>query len=115
MIHPMSRITTHALDLVHGRPAAGMRVVLRRAGDPAPVADLRLNADGRTDAPLVDEPGGPDDAWEMEFHLGAYFRSHGIPTPFLEIVPIHFRTLADGRYHVPLVCSPWAYQTYRGS
>jgi 5-hydroxyisourate hydrolase len=111
----VAKITTHALDIVHGRPAAGMRVVLRRQGAAEAVADVVLNADGRTGAPLLDDPAGGGGVWELEFHLAAYFAQHGLDSPFLEVVPIRFRVVAGERYHVPLVCSPWAYQTYRGS
>ncbi len=111
----MARITTHALDVVHGCPAAGMRVVLRRAGTGETVTEACLNADGRPDAPLLDDADGGTAEWELEFHVGDYFAGRGISRDFLDVVPVRFRTVADGRYHVPIVCSPWAYQTYRGS
>ena len=47
------------------------------------------------------------------------FRAAGVALPdppFLDIVPLHFGIAeADGHYHVPLLCSPFAYSTYRGS
>jgi 5-hydroxyisourate hydrolase len=51
--------------------------------------------------------------------VAAYFRARGVALPepaFLDEVPIEFG-LADvnGHYHVPLLVSPWAYSTYRGS
>jgi 5-hydroxyisourate hydrolase len=92
-----------------------MRVVLRRVGQTAMVAAAVLNADGRVDAPLLEGAAMQAGEWELEFHLGEYFRGRGVESPFLEVVPVRFLIEAGQSYHVPLVCSPWAYQTYRGS
>jgi 5-hydroxyisourate hydrolase len=51
--------------------------------------------------------------------VGDYFRAAGIALPdppFVDVVPIEFG-IADERasYHVPLLCTPWTYSTYRGS
>jgi 5-hydroxyisourate hydrolase len=49
---------------------------------------------------------------ELIFHVGTYFHGEG----FLNRVPIRFVIQdATAGYHVPLLCSPWAYSTYRGS
>ena len=53
------------------------------------------------------------------FELADYFRARGVALPdppFLDSVPLDFG-LADtsAHYHVPLLASPWAYSTYRGS
>ncbi|MCU0797447.1 MAG: hydroxyisourate hydrolase [Akkermansiaceae bacterium] len=111
----MVRISTHALDVLHGCPAAGMRVVLRRPQCGTVIADVHLNADGRPDEALYEGNDDGGGAWELEFDVGAYFREQGVSSPFLDQVPIRFHTPAGGRFHVPIVCSPWAYQTYRGS
>ena len=88
----------------------------RRGGSSLSAA---TNADGRTDAPLLSGGSFRTGAYELVFHVGAYFRGAGVPVaepPFLDAVPIRF-TLAepDGHYHVPLLVSPWSYSTYRGS
>jgi 5-hydroxyisourate hydrolase len=117
----MGRLGTHVLDQVRGGPAAGMRVELLRLGGDGtePLADLRTNADGRTDAPLLDEASFRPGAYELRFHVAEYFRRQGaaLPEPpFLDVVPIRFQMAEPaGRYHVPLLCSPWSYSTYRGS
>jgi 5-hydroxyisourate hydrolase-like protein (transthyretin family) len=53
------------------------------------------------------------------FAVGAYFAAQGVATatpPFLDRVPVRFGIAeAEGHYHVPLLTSPWAYSTYRGS
>ena len=112
----MSRLTTHVLDTSIGKPAAGVRVVLRRDG--AVVAEGATNADGRIDQPLLDgaafKPGG----YELAFHVGDYFRARGVTLadpPFLDIIPIRFSVSGESHYHVPLLVSPYGYSTYRGS
>jgi 5-hydroxyisourate hydrolase len=104
----MARLTTHVLDTAAGRPAAGVAIVARRDG--VLVAEAVTNADGRTDVPLLTD--AETGAYELEFAVGAYFGGAG----FLDRVPIRFRIdEPDGHYHVPLLCSPWSYSTYRGS
>jgi 5-hydroxyisourate hydrolase len=114
----MGRLTTHVLDTAHGRPAGGMAVRLRRAD--AVVWEGRTNADGRTDGALLEGDALVAGAYELEFDVGAYFAAVAageLPDPpFLGLVPVRF-AIADpaGHYHVPLLVSPWAYSTYRGS
>ncbi len=117
----MGRLTTHVLDTHAGTPATGMRVELYRhdGGALTLLADLRTNADGRADAPLLEGAALLAGRYELRFHVGAYFAARGVPTPeppFLDVVPICFG-VADpaAHYHVPLLVSPWSYATYRGS
>jgi 5-hydroxyisourate hydrolase len=117
-----SKLSTHALDLYHGRPAAGLALRLYRLGDGAPtlLRETKTNADGRTDAPLLAgaeaQPGG---RFEIVFEVGAYFQRAGVVPArpaFLDEVPLRFALEAGpAPYHVPLLFSPWAYSTYRGS
>lgn len=117
----MGKLTTHVLDTAHGCPAAGMAVSLYRldAGTPVRLKQIVLNHDGRADAPLLEagefRPGG----YRLVFSVAAYFRGRGVALaepPFLDEVPLDFG-LADAgsHYHVPLLASPFAYSTYRGS
>jgi 5-hydroxyisourate hydrolase len=116
---PMGRISTHVLDTAAGKPAAGLRVVLTKLdGATAVVTDVTTNADGRTDKPLLDGAAFQAGRYEIAFHVGDYFRAAGVKLPdppFLDVVPIRFGVTADGHYHVPLLVSPFAYSTYRGS
>jgi 5-hydroxyisourate hydrolase len=117
------RLTTHVLDIALGRPAAGVVIELGVLGEPGNQGRLLktayTNADGRTDAPLLagDEllPG----VYELVFAVGDYFAARGVAStlpPFLDRVPVRFGIgSADDHYHVPLLVSPWAYSTYRGS
>ncbi len=117
----MAKLSTHILDTMHGKPAAGVRVELWRNSSEAPVlvADFRTNRDGRTDKLLMGPDSFKPGKYELRFHIGAYFRDLGVALPdpaFLDIVPIPVGLAeADGNYHVPLLVSPWSYSTYRGS
>jgi 5-hydroxyisourate hydrolase len=118
----MGQLSTHVLDLMNGCPAAGMEVMLQRVDGPQPVTlqSFRLNADGRNDGgPLLDAQSMAVGRYRLLFKVGAYFRTRGavLPEPaFIDEVPLDFG-IADptARYHVPLLVSPWAYSTYRGS
>jgi 5-hydroxyisourate hydrolase len=117
----MGRLSTHVLDVSRGKPAAGVTIELQRletSGNRIPVARVITNADGRTDQPLMAGEAFVPGTYELSFHIGAYFRQKDAAGAgdFLDVVPIRV-TLADkdGHYHVPLVCSPFAYSTYRGS
>ncbi len=117
------RLTTHVLDTAQGRPAAGLAIELRRLVSGGDGWDLlravRTNADGRTDQPLLDGGELTAGVYELVFAVGAYFAGQPVPAadpPFLDRVPVRFG-IADPNtpYHVPLLVSPWAYSTYRGS
>lgn len=109
----MGKLTTHVLDTMHGRPAAGMALSLLRDGQV--LATARTNADGRCDGPLLEDGSLLPGIYELHFQAGDYFSALGVESPFLEVVPVRFRVEAGMSYHVPLVCSPFAYSTYRGS
>jgi 5-hydroxyisourate hydrolase len=115
----MGRITTHVLDTAAGRPAAGLKVVLTRLDEtPSVVAEAVTNADGRLDQPLLEGAGFATGQYEIMFHVGDYFRAAGVALPdppFLGLVPLRFGVTEDAHYHVPLLVSPFAYSTYRGS
>jgi 5-hydroxyisourate hydrolase len=92
-------ISTHVLDTAQGKPAAGVRVELFR-GDEL-VASGETDADGRI-RELADVGAG---TYRLVFHP---------PSPFFRRVELEVE-LADGHYHVPLLVSPFACATYRGS
>jgi 5-hydroxyisourate hydrolase len=104
----MARLSTHVLDTSQGRPAAGVRIRMYRAGEL--LLDAETNADGRL---LLDE-NAPAGAYELVFDVGAYFALPG--TPFLNEVVVRFGIAdAAANYHMPLLVSPYGYTTYRGS
>jgi 2-oxo-4-hydroxy-4-carboxy-5-ureidoimidazoline decarboxylase len=115
------RLSTHVLDTHAGRPAAGIAVELYEfAGERlCRIATAITNSDGRTDQPLIGGRPLPIGRYELRFAVGNHFRSRGIDVgdpPFLDIVPLRFSIAEpEGHYHVPLLCTPWSYSTYRGS
>jgi 5-hydroxyisourate hydrolase len=118
----MGRLSTHVLDTVAGGPAAGVRITLDALGPEGArrrIAETLTNADGRTDAPLLGAEAMQTGTYELCFHVGDYFRARGMTPsqpPFLDIVPVRFHIGdAAAHYHVPLLVSPHAYSTYRGS
>jgi 5-hydroxyisourate hydrolase len=114
----MPNLTTHVLDTSSGKPAAGVRLVLRRVGAPTVLVEATTNADGRVDRPLLDGDAFTPGSYEIAFHIGDYFRRQGATfsdPAFLDVVPVRFSAAAGRDYHLPLVISPFGYSTYRGS
>lgn len=118
----MGRLTTHVLDTAQGKPAAGVAIELRTVDAEGPgqlVASAVTNADGRTDAPLLQDDAFLPGAYQLLFRVGDYFAVQGQAVsnpPFLDVIPVRFQIAdASAHFHVPLLVSPWAYSTYRGS
>jgi len=117
----MARLSTHVLDTHSGRPASGM--VLRLEHNTATgwetILQTKTNADGRTDEPLLQIESLIVGTYRLTFNVGDYFREQGLvltEPAFLEQVPVEFGLANEtGNYHVPLLCTPWSYSTYRGS
>ena len=108
---------------MNGRPAAGVALSLwRRSSDGESwtlLVETITNADGRTDAPLLQGTQLLAGVYEIRFRIGAYFAARGVAAgqpAFLDEVPVRFG-IADptAGYHVPLLATPWSYGTYRGS
>ncbi|WP_448072868.1 hydroxyisourate hydrolase [Georgenia yuyongxinii] len=110
-----SHVTTHVLDAVAGVPAAGVGLTLLRhaGGELTEVAAGHTDADGRAGelGPASLEPG----TYRIVFATGEYFSALGRPAFYPEVT-IDFRVEAGRPHdHVPLLLSPFAYSTYRGS
>lgn len=114
----MSRITTHVLDAVIGKPAAGIVVRLerhavdrRQAGAWTNVANSQTDADGRCrDLTENALPG----VYRLTFETGGYLMRHGRASIYPEI-QITFTCSGGEHYHLPLLLSDNSYTTYRGS
>lgn len=132
------KLTCHVLDTAQGCPAAGMRITLHRITQLAPkeggsatpsrelVGAFVTNADGRLDSPALQGEAFTAGVYEWTFFCGDYFAAQCLSgggggggvagTPFLDVVPIRFGVdNPEAHYHVPLLASPWAMSTYRGS
>ena len=102
-------VTTHVLDAAVGRPAAGMAVRLERT-DGTVLATARTDDDGRVREDLGAPPPGE---YRLVFATGEWFAAQGRETFYPEVA-VAF-SLGEGHHHVPLLLSPFAYSTYRGS
>ena len=120
----MGVLTTHVLDMAAGRPAAGVRVDLFRIDqEPVLLKTAVKNVDGRTEEPLLTEGEFAEGTYQLLFYVADYFAlagggregGHEDAGKFLTHVPVVFRISGGGKYHVPLLVSPWGYTTYRGS
>lgn len=115
-------LSTHVLDTMHGCPAAGMAVALyaTQGEHSTLIKRFTLNADGRNpEGPLLDNAALKVGTYRLVFDVAGYFDSRGVVLPeprFLNRVSLDFGVAqVDQHYHVPLLVSPWAYSTYRGS
>jgi len=119
------RLTTHVLDTSRGVPAAGVKITLYRISGQShrKLLEVVTNADGRVDAPLLAGDKLVVGDYELVFAAGDYLRETGQAGArdqggvlFLDEIPIRFGVAdAGAHYHVPLLISPFAYSTYRGS
>jgi 5-hydroxyisourate hydrolase len=109
---PESSLTTHVLDTMRGVPAAGLKIELWSLDQSKLLKTVETNADGRSDAPLLAAGEMKTGNYELIFFVGDYFGERR----FLDRIPVRF-VISDAaaKYHVPLLVSPWAYSTYRGS
>jgi 5-hydroxyisourate hydrolase len=111
----MNTLSTHVLDTMHGRPAAGLAVVL--TGPNGEIGRGATNADGR--CPELAPGALAAGRYALRFSVADYFRALGVALPdppFLDEVTVDFGIAADGgHYHVPLLVSPYGYSSYRGS
>lgn len=111
----VSQITTHVLDTGRGLPAVGVEVALELhlGGSWRPLATGVTDIDGRvkTLGPSHVEPG----TYRLVYQTGTYFAATATDTFFPEVIVVFTLTGRGQHYHVPLLLSPFAYSTYRGS
>jgi 5-hydroxyisourate hydrolase len=109
----MSEITTHVLDVVLGKPAAGVAVRLEKLADSAwaVVRERATDADGR--CRNLENDAGPG-VYRLTFAIGAYLEQLGRRSIYPEI-SITFNCGDEQHYHLPLLLSDNGYTTYRGS
>ncbi len=112
-------INTNVFNAVSGRYAEGMKVELFEVRGDAlhSVSEATIDAAGRAD--LVSGRPLVVGQYELRFQIADYFRSQGVRVgdpPYLDYVPVRFSVdTPSGHYHVPLICTPWSFSTYRGS
>jgi len=121
-------LSTHVLDATTGRPAAGLHVRLEHRGHAgwSPACEGLTGADGRLRLPgtaagpehqpgLAAGPGFEPGVYRITFGSGPYFAARGTASFYPEVTVTFEMTGGGEHYHVPLLLSPFAYSTYRGS
>jgi 5-hydroxyisourate hydrolase len=106
-------ISTHVLDARTGRPAAGVSVLIERRSTDGwrGIGTGETDADGRLRLTGAFTPG----VYRIGFGTGRYFAEQGVISFYPEVTITFSVTSAEEHYHVPLLLSPFAYSTYRGS
>ena len=113
----MSAITTHVLDLAHGRPAVDLAVTLERIdkrGLAIVAGGARTDADGRVRTLLPEDSALEAGRYRLRFDTGDWFSRNGSEGFYPEVV-VDFMVREGAHHHVPLLLSPFGYSTYRGS
>ena len=113
----MSGITTHVLDVSHGRPAAGVPVTLEveAAGGWQSVGKGITNADGRISNLVPADSPIAAGVYRLTFDTGTYFANGDIQGFYPQVTVVFKIENSTQHYHVPLLLSPFGYSTYRGS
>ncbi|MFL6161065.1 MAG: hydroxyisourate hydrolase [Jatrophihabitantaceae bacterium] len=106
-------LSTHVLDAAAGRPAPAVAVTLESWAENGwtLAAAANTDADGR-----IADLGTPGSGMHrLRFDTGGYFAARGVATFYPEVSVVFEVTDPEQHYHVPLLLSPFAYSTYRGS
>ncbi|NYT58524.1 hydroxyisourate hydrolase [Alcaligenaceae bacterium] len=117
----MGKLSTHVLNTMQGVPAQGVQIALYRINGEGRhlLRQALTNRDGRCDEPLLQGAELQQGIYELVFHAGDYFSAMGVQLAeprFVDQIGLRFG-IADPaeNYHVPLLVTPWAWSTYRGS
>ncbi len=107
----MTHVSTHVLNAVTGQPAVAVPVTLTDSTG-ALITQSVTDQDGRIGSLTAEELSG---VYRLTFDTAAYFVAQGIVGFYPEIVIAFEISDPAGKYHVPVLLSPYAYSTYRGS
>jgi 5-hydroxyisourate hydrolase len=114
----MTRISTHVLDTVLGKPAAAVPVGLEKQdgqGGWSLLTSSHTDNDGRCSQLLADDKVLAAGRYRLTFDTASYFASRKIETLY-PVVQITFQVRdGESHFHIPLLLSPNGYTTYRGS
>ena len=107
-------LSSHVLDATRGGPAQGVTVQWDRRDDGAwvPVQHAVTDRDGRVAGFGAGTTVG---VHRLVFDSGGYFAGQGSTTFYPEVIVVFEVTDSAAHYHVPVLLSPFAYSTYRGS
>ncbi len=112
------QLSTHVLDTTSGSPGPGVKVLLEKRdaeGKWSKVGDGVTDKDGRIKEFLeIQGATGNVGTYRLTFGLEEYFKSRKKETVFPEAVVV-FKITDGSHYHIPVVVTPFAISTYRGS
>jgi len=118
MASSIKGISTHVLDLIHGKPAKGVPVRLEKqdgAGDWRLLTQARTDQDGRCPQLLPSGENLSSGVYRLSFNTGNYFGLQKIDTLYPEVEVMFQARDGELHFHIPLLLSPNGYTTYRGS
>ena len=114
----MKRISTHVLDIAHGKPAKDLPVRLERwetSGGWVQLGSMRTDNDGRCGQLLPEEEVLRAGLYRLTFDTASYHLAHKIAALY-PVVEVTFQVRdGESQFHLPLLLSPHGYSTYRGS
>lgn len=108
-------ISTHILDTNRGKPAGNVQVKLYQADSHRLIGQGITDIDGRLKNFHVDEQLLIQGAYQLEYDILPYFEMHQQETFFPKVCLQFYINNPNEHYHIPLLISPYAYSTYRGS
>lgn len=114
----MKRISTHILDLTHGKPATAVPVRLEKqnpTGDWRLITSARTDEDGRCPQLLSEGEDLSAGVYRLIFDTGSYFARQRVDALYPVVEVVFQVRQGESHFHVPLLLSPNGYSTYRGS
>ncbi|WP_051333233.1 hydroxyisourate hydrolase [Aliagarivorans marinus] len=106
-----SSLSCHVLDTSRGQPAEGIVLEVLHLDAQQPLAEGRTDADGRFRFDGLSLDAGH---YTLRFHTADYCEQQ-FGEAFFPRVDLHFSVNEQRHYHLPLLLSPYAYSSYRGS
>ena len=114
----MKRISTHILDIVHGKPARNVPVRLEKrgiSGEWLVLSSAQTGQDGRCPQLLPEDEELSAGIYRLMFDITSYYSAQEIAALF-PTVEVTFEVRdGESHFHIPLLLSPNGYTTYRGS
>jgi 5-hydroxyisourate hydrolase len=114
----MKRISTHVLDLIHGKPAKDVPVRLEKRdtlGDWRLLTSARTDQDGRCPQLLPEDENLSAGGYRLIFDTGSYYALQKIDVLYPVVEVTFVAREGESHLHIPLLLSPNGYTTYRGS
>ncbi len=112
------QLSTHVLDTSSGKPGPGVKVLLEKKasdGTWSKAGTATTDKDGRAKE-FLEMKGNESNrgTYRLTFETGEYFTAKNQETVFPEAVVV-FTIKDETHYHIPVVITPFAISTYRGS